>query len=166
MRTIHVFSTILVFLSFEDTRLDDNIFLIIDDGIKFLGWHTKQVANLIGQRTEIPDMSNGNNEFDVTATFTSHFLLGNLNATTVAHDSLITDSLVLTASTLVIPTWTEDTLTEQAFALRFISTIVNGFGLGDLTERIFQDLFGRCQTDGNFREIILYLCIFLKSHFY
>ena len=42
--------------------------------------------------------------------------------------------------------------------------IVDGFRFGNLTKRIFQDLLRRSQTDGNLREIILYLNIFFESH--
>ena len=71
---------------------------------------------------------------------------------------------VLSASTLVITGRTKDALTEQTVALGLVGSVIDGLRLSDLTIRIFQDLFRRSKTNGNLREIILNLYIFLKSH--
>ena len=78
-------------------------------------------------------MGNRNNEFDVTHTFTAHFLLGNFHTTTVAHDTFVSDAFVFSAVTFVVFYRTEDTLTEESVAFRLISTIVDGFRFENLT---------------------------------
>ena len=86
-------------------------------------------------------MSHRNHKLDMAGTLAAHFLFCNLYTTTVAHDALVTNALILTAGTLIILCRTEDTLTEEAIALRFISTIVDGLRLGNLTIRILKDFF-------------------------
>ena len=100
----------------------------------------------------------------MTTALATHFLLGDLYATTIADNAFIADALVLAASTFVVASRTEYALAEKAIALGLVCTIVDGFGLRNLTKRIFQDLLRRSQTDGNLREIILYLNIFFESH--
>ena len=103
-------------------------------------------------------------QLNMSRTFAANLLLGYLYATSVADDTLITDALVLSASTLIVLSRTKDALAEETITLGLICTIINGFRLSNLTIRIFQDLFRRSKTDGNLRKIILYLCIFFESH--
>ena len=141
-----------ILTSLESTRFDHHIFLIIDHCVEFLRGHAQQITNLIGQTTEIPNMSDGHHQFDVTTALATHFLLSDLYTTTVADNALIADALVLTATAFVVTSRTENALAEEAVALGLVCTIV------------FQDLLRRSQTDGNLREIILYLNIFFESH--
>ena len=67
-------------------------------------------------------------------TLTTHLLLGNLNTATVADDTLVTDTLVLTAGTLVVLRRTEDALAEQTVALGLVGAVVDGLRLGNLTK--------------------------------
>ncbi len=109
-------------------------------------------------------MCHGHHQLDMSGTLTAHFLLGYLHAASVADNSFITDTLVLTASTLIVLSRTEDALTEQSIALGLVCTIVDGLRLGNLAETALEDLLGRSQSDSNLREITLYLGIFLESH--
>ena len=140
MRTIQILICIGILHTFYDTRLDDNIFLIVNNSIKLLCWHTKKVTNLVRKTTEIPDMSNRDNQFNMSSTLTTYLLLCYLNTTTIAYNTLITDTLVLTAGTLVILCWTEYTLAEQTITFWFIGTIVDSLWLGYLTKRVLKNL--------------------------
>ena len=140
MRTIQILFSIGILHTLYDTRLDDNIFLIVNNSIKLLSWHTKKVTNLVRKTTEIPDMSNRDNQFNMSGTLTTYLLLSYLNTTTIADNTLITDTLVLTAGTLVILCWTKDTLAEQTITFWFIGTIVDSLWLGYLTKRILKNL--------------------------
>ena len=146
---------VLVFLAFHHTRLDDNILLVIDDGIELLGGQSQQIAHLVGQAAEIPDVGYGHHQLDVAGTLAADLLLGDLYTTTVADDTLIANALVLTAGTLVVLGRTEDALTEQSVALRLVGSVVDGLGLGHLAERTLEDFLGRSEPDGNLRKIIL-----------
>ena len=66
---------------------------------------------------------------------TAYFFLGHLHPTTVTHDSLVADTLILTASTFVVLDRTEYTLTEEAVAFGLVGAIVDGLRLGHLTTR-------------------------------
>ena len=165
MRTID-FLTLRISTSLKYTRLDYYILLIVDNLVELLCRHTEEVANLVRQRTEVPDVGNGHNQFDVSAALTTYLLLSNLNTASVADDTLVTDTLVLAAGALVIACRAEDALAEQAVALWLVSTVVDGLRLCHLAIRIFQDFLGRGKSDGNLREIILNFYIFLESHIF
>ena len=111
------------------TRLNNNITLIINNGIEFLGRQSQQVTYLIRKRTEIPDVSHRHNQLDMSHPFTTHFLFCNFHTATVTHNPFITDTFVLTTMAFVIFDRTKDTLTEQAITFRFVRTVVNGFRL-------------------------------------
>ena len=131
------------------TGLNYHVTLIVDDRLQLLRGDTQQVTDLRGQRLEVPDVNNGHYQRDVAHTLTTYLLLRNLDTASVADDTLITDTLVLTAVALVVLHRTEDALAEQTVALGLVGTIVDGFGFQHLTTRIFQNLLGRRQADGN-----------------
>ena len=54
-----------VFRIFSHTRLNDYVALVIDDRIQLLRRQAKQVADLVGQRPEVPNVSDGHDELDV-----------------------------------------------------------------------------------------------------
>jgi hypothetical protein len=74
-------------------------------------------------------MSYGDNQLDVSHTLTTYFLLRHLYTTTVADDSFVTDTFVLTAMAFVIFNRAKNTLAEQAVTLRFVGTVIYGFRL-------------------------------------
>ena len=111
-------------------------------------------------------MCHRHDKLDVSATLTTHFLLGHLNTTTVAHYAFVAYALVLAAGALIVACRTEDALAEQSVALRLVGAVVDGLGLCHLTEGILENFLRRSQPDSNLREIILYFCIFLKSHIF
>ena len=159
---VHLVGTVqlvafLVFLSFHDTRLHDDVLLVVDDCVELLRGKTEQIAHLVGQAAEVPYMGYGDYQVDVSGALAANLLLGNLDTATVADDALVADALVLTAGALVVLRRTEDALAEQTVALWLIGAVVDGFGLGHLAKRTLEDLLGRCESDGNLRKIILYL---------
>ena len=101
-------------------------------------------------------MSHRNNQLDVSGTLTTNLLLCYLDTTSITDDTFITDTLVLTAGTLIVLCRTEDALAEQTVTLRLIGTVVDGFRFGNLTEATLEDIFGRSKSDGNFSKITLY----------
>ena len=102
-------------------------------------------------------MGNGNHQFDVAGTLAANLLLSHLDTATVADDTLVADTLVLAAGTLIVLGRTEDALAEQAVTLRLIGAVIDGLRLGDLAVRALEDLLRRSQSDSNLREITLYL---------
>ena len=146
--------------------LKHDITLVINDGVELLGGHSEDVADLVGQGTEVPDMSHGHHQTDVTATFTTYFLLGYLDTASFADTALVTDTLVFAAVALIVLDRTEDTLAEQTVAFGLVGTVVDRLGFENLTIGVVENLVGRCQSDADAREIGLCICIFTKSHFF
>ena len=70
----------------------------------------------------------------MSGTLTTNLLLCYLDTTSITDDTFITDTLVLTAGTLIVLCRTEDALAEQTVTLRLIGTVVDGFRFGNLTE--------------------------------
>ena len=163
MRTVDL-DTLCILASLEGTRLYNYISLIIDHRIKTLCRHTEQISYLVRQRTEIPDMCYRNHQLDVSAALTAYLFLCNLNTASVTNNTFITYALVLSARTLIIAGRTEYALAEKSVTLRLVCSIIDCFRFGHLTKRILQNFFRRSKTNGDLREIILYFCIFLKSH--
>ena len=148
------------------TRLKHDVTLVVDDGIELLCGNAKQITYLVGQRTEVPDVSHRHNELDVSAAFAAHLLLCNLHAATVADVTLVTNTLVLAAVALVVLCRTEDAFAEETVTLGLVGSVVDGFGLEHFAIRVCENLFGRSQSDGYLGKVRLYLIFFLKSHVY
>ena len=146
------------------TRLQNNILLVVDDLIEFLGRDVEEGANLVRQRAEEPDVGDRNHQFDVTHTLTADLLLGDFDAAAVADDTLIADTFVLATVALPVAGGAEDALAEQAIAFGLVGAIVYGFRLRHLTVGTALDRLGRCQADGDRIEIGLYLRFLFKSH--
>ena len=109
-------------------------------------------------------MSNWHNQIDVTHALTSYLLLGNFYTATVTNNSFVTNSLVLTAMTLPVFNWSENTLAEQPAHFRLVGSVVDGFRLCYFTMGAFQNRFWRGQADGNPGEIAVDLFIFSERH--
>ncbi len=114
-------------------RVDDHVTLIIYYGIKLLGGKTQKITYLIGQRTEIPDVSHRHNKADVSHTLAAHLLFCDHYTATVANNALIADTLILSAVTFIVLYRTEYLLTEKTIALGLIGAVVDGFRLGYLS---------------------------------
>ena len=163
MRAVN-FHALGVFLAFHYAGLYHDVLLVVNYSVEFLRRKSEKITYLVWQRTEIPDMGNRHNQLDVSCTLAAHFLFGNLHAATVADYTFISNALILSAGALVVLGRTENTLAEQAVALRLVSTVVYGLRLCHLAIRIFKDFLRRRKADGNLRKITLYLRIFLESH--
>jgi hypothetical protein len=70
-----------------------------------------------------------------------------LNPAALAHDSLVTNALVLAAVALPVLGRTEDLLAEQAVALRLQGAVVDGLRLRDLAGGPVADLLRRREPD-------------------
>ena len=130
-----------------ESGLDDHVTLIIYDALEFLGTHAEQVADLVGQALEIPDMDHGHHQFDVAHTLPADLLLRYFHAATVANDALVPDTLVLTARALIILDRAKYPLAEQAIALRLVGPVVDGLRLEYLAEGTLQDGVRGSQAD-------------------
>ena len=148
----------------QHTGLDDDVALVVDDGIEFLGRQTQEITDLVGQGTEIPDVGNGDDQLDVAGTFAAHFLFSHFDTASVTDDAFVTDAFVFAAVALIVFCRAENALAEKTVTLGLIGAVVDSLGLQHLTIRIFQDFLGRGQSDGNLREIALYLVFSLKCH--
>jgi len=115
-----------------DTRIDDNIPLIVNDAVKLLRRQAQQITDLVGQRPEIPYMGYGNDQGDVSHALASYLLFRHLNAAAVADDTLVTYPLVFSAMAFIILHRSEDPLAEEAVTFRLVGTVVYCLRLQDL----------------------------------
>ena len=79
-------------------------------------------------------MRDGTRQVDMSHALAAHLRLGYFNATLLTNDPAVLQSLVFPAETFVILDRTEDFGTEEAIALRFKGTVVDGLRLLHLTE--------------------------------
>ena len=128
---IHIFSL---------TGLDNYVTLIVDDRIQLLGWQAKQVADLVGQRAEIPNVSHGNDELYMSRTLSPHLLFRHLDPATVADDAFVADAFVFSAIAFVVLHRPEDALAEQSVAFGLVRAVINRLGLENLTVGVLQNL--------------------------
>ena len=78
-------------------------------------------------------MCNRRCQFDVAHPLTAHLGKCNLNATFLTDYAPVFQALVLPAQTFIVFVWTKNLGTEQPVTLGLERTVVNGFGLLDLT---------------------------------
>jgi len=81
-------------------------------------------------------------QFDMPHPFPADLLLCHFNTTAVANDTLITDTLILSAGALIILYRSEYPFTEKAIPFRFIRTVVDGFRFQYFSVAPFQDTVG------------------------
>ena len=101
----------------------------------------------------------------MTHAFSTHFLLRNFYTASLTCNTFIFDTLILTARALIVFRRTKNTLAEQAITFGLIRAVVNRFRLQNLATRLTQDFVRRSQTDGHFREAVLFIILF-KCHFF
>ena len=148
----------------QRTCLNDDIALIVNHHIEFFCRQTEQITNLVRQRLEIPYMSHGHNQLDVSHTLTAYLLFCNFNTATVADNAFVANALVLAAVALIVLNRTENALAEQAISLRLVCTVVDCFRLQHLAARAFKNLFRRCQAYCYVRELALCFSFLSKCH--
>ncbi len=66
--------------------------------------------------------------------------------------------------TFIVLCGTKNALAEQTITLGLVGAIIDGLGLQNFTIRTLQNLLRGGKSDGNLREVCLYLTFFLKSH--
>ncbi len=138
-----------------------HVFLVVDDGFQLLGRNAEQVTDLVGRRTEIPDVRHRNGQADVAHALAAHLLLGHLHAAAVAHDAAVADALVFAAVALIVLCRTEDAFAEESVTFRLVGAVVDSLRLEHLTRGLLQNFFRRSQANGDLVEVVLYLYLFL-----
>ena len=143
------------------TRVDYYVFLIVDDSLEFLCRNAEKGGNLVRSALEVPDVCYRNGKGDVAHTLTAHLLLSNLDITSVADYSAVTDSLVLSAIAFVILGRAEDFLAEETVPLRLVGPVVDRFRLQDLSAGPFDNVLRRSKRDADSLEIALGFCFLI-----
>ena len=145
--------------------MDHNIALVINDHVQLLGGDTQQVADFVWQGTEVPDVRDGDHQIDVTHALAANLLFGYLNTTTVTNDSFVANALVLAAMAFIILNGAENAFAKQTTHFRFVTAVVDGFRLYNLTITAAQNILRGSQRDANLAEIASdFLCFFLELH--
>ena len=111
------------------TGLDNDVPLVVNDHVQLLAGKPQQIANFVGQGTEVPNVRNRHHQRDVANALATYLLLRYFYPTPVANNPFVSDALVLSASTLKILNRTKDSLAKQAIAFGLVRTVVDGFRL-------------------------------------
>ena len=90
-------------------------------------------------------MRNRRGQLDMAHPFAADLLQRDFHTAFLADDAAIFHALVFAAQAFVILDRAKDTRAEQTVTLRLERTVVDGFGLLDLTIGPRQDPLGRCQ---------------------
>src|SRR5579871_758516 len=88
----------------------------------------------------------------------AHFRERDFHAALVADHAAVLHALVLAAQALPVGDRPKDARAEQAVALGFEGTVVDGLGLRHFAVRPAPDLFRRCQADANGVEVRDHIC--------
>ena len=121
------------FDAFDVAGVSDDVAFVVNDSIEFLRRQAEEIADFVRQRTEVPDVGNGNDELDVAHAFAANFLFGNFYTATVADNAFVADALVLSAMTFVVLNRAEDAFAEKAVALGLVCAVVDGLRFENLT---------------------------------
>ncbi len=109
----------------------------------------EQVADLAREALEEPDMRDRGSQFDVRHALAAHLGLDHLHTAFLADDAAVLHALVFAAVAFVILGGPEDLGAEQAVALRFERSVVDGFRLFDLAIGPLANLLGSGQGDAD-----------------
>ena len=148
------FESFLVFLIVDDLLLDEICRARVDyDILDKVQYHLDISRRHIERKAysgryalEIPYVGDGGSEFDMTHSLASDLSAGNFNAALVADNAFISDSLIFTAMAFPVLGRSENPLAEQTVFFGFLSSVIDGFGLGDFAVRPGPDFFGRCNA--------------------
>ena len=124
-------------LQISRTRIYYYVLLVINNRFQLLGLNPQQMPQFIRSRARIPYMRYRNDERDMASPLTANLLFSHLNSTTVAHNSLVTQTLILPAMALVILYGTKYLFTKQTITFGLIRAIIYCFWLRNLTVRPF-----------------------------
>ena len=146
----------LFFLQRGETGVGNDVVGEVEDFIQLTGADVQHQADTAGDTLEIPDVRNGCSQLDVAHALTADLGAGDFNTALIADLTLVADALVLTAVALPVLSRSKNALAVQAVALRLQGTVVDGFGLGDLTIAPGTDLVRGGKADLNRIEFFIF----------
>jgi len=112
-------------------RSGNDIGFVIDNAFKLKVRDIEKLGYLPG--FEEPDMNDRHCKVYMAHTFSSYPGMCDLNTTSITHYPLVTYSFVLSTTAFPVPNGTENAFTEKPFCFRFVTSVINGFGLTDLS---------------------------------
>src|SRR5207237_3566898 len=102
------------------TGIHDGVGLVIDDLLEVLRRHSEQMAHLVRERTEKPDVHDRHCEHDMPESLAAHRLRRHFDAAAVADDPFVANTLVLSAIALPIARGSEDLLAKETVFFRAV----------------------------------------------
>ncbi len=126
----------------------------VDDVLEVLRSHVEDKAHPGGDRLQIPDVGARGDELDVPESLSTPVLGDDFDAALFAGDALVADLFVFSAVAFVVFGGAEDLLAEEAAHLRFLRTVVDGFGFGDFAFAPITDHLRASKADRDGGEVI------------
>ena len=106
-------------------------------------------------------MSHRNGQGDVSHPFPADFLFRHFDTASVADDSTVTDSLVLSAIAFVVLGRTEYFFAEESVSLRLVGPVVDRLRLQNLAAGSRRDVLRGGQRDADCREVALHFVLLI-----
>ena len=133
--------------------IDDHVALEIQDALEIAHRDVQQVADAGRQALEEPDVRAGRSQLDVAEALAADLAERDFHAALVADHAAVLHALVLAAEAFPVRDGAENFRAEQAVALGFEGTVVDGLRLGDFAVRPGPDFFRTRQADPDGIEI-------------
>src|SRR5579864_4518662 len=134
-------------------RIDDHVALEIQDALEIAHRDVQEVADAGRQALEKPDVRAGRSQLDVSEALAANLAERDFHAALVADHAAVLHALILAAETFPVRDGTENFGAQQAVALGFEGTVVDGLRLGDFAVRPGPDFFRTRKTDPDRIEI-------------
>ena len=136
-----------VFGDFGLIRARDDPVRKIQHALQKARRHIEQERHRRGHAFDIPEVSDGRGQFDVTHANAAHFTSCDFDAATVADHAFELGFLELAARAFHVLGRAKDALAKQAVAFGLEGAVVDGFGLLDFAPAPRVDVLGRSYAD-------------------
>ena len=131
----------------RQSRLDHHVGLEVKDAFDVPQGHVEQQADARRQGLQEPDVRDGTGQFDVAHALAAHLGQRDLDATLLADDTAMLQTLVLAAQALVVLDRSENPGAEQPVPFRLERAVVDGLGLLHFAKRPRTDHFRGRKAD-------------------
>jgi hypothetical protein len=96
--------------------------------LEFLHGDIQHESDTRWDALEIPDMCDRSGELDMTSSLTANLRGSHLDTTSLTYYTLVADTLVLAAGTLIVIAWAKNLLTEESASFWSLSSVVDRLG--------------------------------------
>ena len=134
--------------------MGDDIQSKVQDTFEVARREVEQETNTAGRSLEVPDVTDGGSQFDVSHTLAAHLGARNFDTAFIADNALKAHTFIFTAVAFPVLSWAKDALTEQAVFFRLECAVVDGFRFRNLAVAPPADLLRAGKADAYCVKIV------------